>query len=168
MRTGGNVNGFMDLNMMRLVEAGQKPGPAIDATAPYLNGPNTFIQMRTLKGPEDARRQVQYWTDEGATSLKTYMQITRGELAAAINEAHRRGIKVTGHLCSVTYAEAAESRHRQSRARLLRRHGFRRRQEARRVPGPGRRARRRSPRSTRTARRSRRWCKTLIDKPTSR
>jgi len=107
MRTGGNVNGFMDLNMMRLVDAGQKPGPAIDATAPYLNGPNTFIQMRTLKGPEDARRQVQYWTDEGATSLKTYMQITRGELAAAINEAHRRGIKVTGHLCSVTYAEAA-------------------------------------------------------------
>jgi imidazolonepropionase-like amidohydrolase len=107
MRTGGNVNGFMDLNMMRLVESGQKPGPAIDATAPYLNGPNTFIQMRTLKGPEDARRQVQYWTDEGATSLKTYMQITRGELAAAINEAHRRGIKVTGHLCSVTYTEAA-------------------------------------------------------------
>lgn len=107
MRTGGNVNGFMDLNMMRLIEAGQKPGPAIDATAPYLNGPNTFIQMRVLKGPEDARRQVQYWTDEGATSLKTYMQITRGELAAAINEAHRRGIKVTGHLCSVTYAEAA-------------------------------------------------------------
>ncbi len=107
MRTGGNVNGFMDLNMMRLIDAGQKPGPAIDATAPYLNGPNTFIQMRTLKGPEDARRQVQYWTDEGATSLKTYMQITRGELAAAINEAHRRGIKVTGHLCSVTYAEAA-------------------------------------------------------------
>ena len=107
MRTGGNVNGFMDLNMMRQVEAGQKPGPAIDATAPYLNGPNSFIQMRTLKGPEDARRQVQYWTDEGATSLKTYMQITRGELAAAINEAHRRGIKVTGHLCSVTYAEAA-------------------------------------------------------------
>ena len=107
MRTGGNLNGFMDLNMMRAVEAGQKPGPSIDATAPYLNGPNPFIQMRTLKGPEDSRRQVQYWTDEGATSLKTYMQITRGELAAAINEAHRRGIKVTGHLCSVTYAEAA-------------------------------------------------------------
>lgn len=107
IRTGGNVNGFMDLNMAKLVATGQKPGPAIDATAPYLNGPNSFIQMRTLKGPEDARRQVQYWTDEGATSLKTYMQITRGELAAAVNEAHRRGIKVTGHLCSVTYAEAA-------------------------------------------------------------
>jgi len=107
MRTGGNVNGFMDLNLARLVAAGQKPGPAIDATAPYLNGPNTFIQMRGLQGPEDARKQVDYWTDEGATSLKLYMQITRGELAAAVNEAHRRGVKVTGHLCSVTYAEAA-------------------------------------------------------------
>ncbi len=90
MRTGGNVNGFMDLNMMRLVESGQKTGPAIDATAPYLNGVNTFIQMRALKGPEDARKQVQYWTDEGATSLKLYMQISRGELARAVNEAHRQ------------------------------------------------------------------------------
>ena len=30
--------------------AGQPPGPAIDATAPYLNGPNTFLQMRALEG----------------------------------------------------------------------------------------------------------------------
>ncbi len=108
MRTGGNVNGFMDLNMKRLIDAGSKAGPAMDATAPYLNGPNTFIQMRSLKGPDDARRQVNYWADEGATSFKAYMQITRAELGAAIDEAHKRGLKVTGHLCSVTYAEAAD------------------------------------------------------------
>ena len=36
------------------------------------------------------------------------MQITRAELGAAIDEAHKRGLKITGHLCSVTYAEAAE------------------------------------------------------------
>jgi enamidase len=108
MRTGGNVNGFMDLNMKRLIDAGNKAGPAMDATAPYLNGPNTFIQMRSLTGPEDARRQVNYWADEGATSFKAYMQITRAELGAAIDEAHKRGLKVTGHLCSVTYSEAAD------------------------------------------------------------
>lgn len=108
MRTGGNVNGFMDINMKRHIEAGNKAGPAIDATAPYLNGPNTFIQMRALKGPEDARRQVNYWADEGATSFKAYMQIARADLGAAIDEAHKRGLKVTGHLCSVTYAEAAD------------------------------------------------------------
>ena len=108
MRTGGNVNGFMDLNLKLAIDRGQKPGPAIDATAPYLNGPNTFIQMRTMKGADDARRQVAYWADEGFTSFKAYMQITRAELGAAIDEAHKRNMKITGHLCSVTYAEAAD------------------------------------------------------------
>ena len=50
---------------------------------------------------------MNYWADMGATSFKAYMQITRAELGAAIEEAHKRGLKVTGHLCSVTYAEAA-------------------------------------------------------------
>ena len=107
IRTGGNVNGFMDLNLKRLVEGGQKVGPAIDATAPYLNGPNTFQQMNTITEADDARRQVGYWADMGATSFKAYMQISRAALGAAIEEAHKRNLKVTGHLCSVTYAEAA-------------------------------------------------------------
>ena len=108
MRTGGNVNGFMDFTLKRLIDTGQQPGPAIDATAPYLNGPNPFLQMRALNDAEDARRQVNYWADMGATSFKTYMNITRAALGAAIDEAHKRGMKVTGHLCSVTYSEAAD------------------------------------------------------------
>jgi imidazolonepropionase-like amidohydrolase len=107
MRTGGNVNGFMDFTLKRLIDNGQQPGPAIDATAPYLNGPNQFLQMRALNDADDARRQVNYWADMGATSFKTYMNITRAALGAAIDEAHKRGTKVTGHLCSVTYSEAA-------------------------------------------------------------
>jgi enamidase len=107
MRTGGNVNGFMDLNLKRLVDSGQRAGPAIDATAPYLNGPNTFVQMRAITDADDARRQVTYWADMGATSFKAYMQISRAALGAAIAEAHARKLKITGHLCSVTYAEAA-------------------------------------------------------------
>lgn len=108
MRTGGNMNGFMDLNLKRRIEAGDKAGPDIDATAPYLNGPNAFIQMRALKGAADARAQVDYWADEGATSFKAYMQISRADLGAAIDQAHKRGLKVTGHLCSVTYSDAAD------------------------------------------------------------
>jgi enamidase len=108
LRTGGNVNGFMDLNLKRLVEEGGKAGPAIDATAPYLNGPNSFQQMRGITEAGDARRQVAYWADMGATSFKAYMNISRASLGAAIDEVHRRGLKITGHLCSVTYAEAAE------------------------------------------------------------
>jgi enamidase len=108
MRTGGNMSGTTDLNFMRMVEEGRRVGPAIDATAPYLNGPSGFAQMRALGGPEDARRQVAYWADEGATSFKAYMAITRAELSAVIDAAHQRGLKVTGHLCAVTYAEAAD------------------------------------------------------------
>ena len=108
MRTGGNMNGFMDLKLRRLIDSGQRAGPSIDATAPYLNGPNNFTQLRELNGPDDARKQVEYWAGEGATSFKAYMNIRRDELGAAIAAAHARGLKVTGHLCSVTYAEAAD------------------------------------------------------------
>jgi enamidase len=107
MRTGGNVNGVMDITLARRAAALEVAAPAIDATAPYLNGPNTFLQMHSLRDADDARRQVAYWADMGATSFKAYMQITRAQLGAAIEEAHKRGLKVTGHLCSVTYAEAA-------------------------------------------------------------
>ena len=108
MRTGGNMNGYMDINLMRAIDSGQKPGPAIDATAPYVNGPNQFQQMTHVQDAEQARRHVAYWADQGATSLKAYMQISRAALGAAIQEAHKRGLKVTGHLCSVTYSEAAD------------------------------------------------------------
>ena len=107
MRTGGNVNGVMDIKLKQEIAAGRQAGPDIDATAPYLNGPNSFLQMHGMKDPADARTQVAYWAGMGATSLKAYMNITRAQLGAAIEEAHARGIKVTGHLCSVTYAEAA-------------------------------------------------------------
>jgi imidazolonepropionase-like amidohydrolase len=51
---------------------------------------------------------VDYWAGEGATWIKAYTDIRRAELQAVITEAHRRGIKVTGHLCSVSYSEAVD------------------------------------------------------------
>jgi enamidase len=108
MRTAGNTNGVMDIELKRQIDAGTQAGPAIDATAPYLNGPQGMLQMHPLKDAEDARTQVAYWAGLGATSFKAYMQITRDELKASIEEAHRRGMKITGHLCSVTYTEAAD------------------------------------------------------------
>jgi enamidase len=109
MRTAGNVNGYSDFAIKAQIDAGQKPGPWIDATAPYLQGPGGVAgQMYILKDAADARRNVNFWADAGATSFKAYMNITRDELRAAIEEAHKRGLKVTGHLCSVTFREAAE------------------------------------------------------------
>jgi imidazolonepropionase-like amidohydrolase len=92
-----------------MIDTGKMPGPKIHITGPYLEGAGSFTpQLHELSGPEDAVRLVNYWIDEGATSFKAYMHITRAELSAAIKAAHARGIKVTGHLCSVGFSEAAE------------------------------------------------------------
>jgi len=108
MRTAGNVNGIMDINLARRIAAGEAPGPAIDATAPYVNGPSAFLQMHAIQSADEARQHVAYWAGQGATSLKAYMQVSRAALKAAIDEGHRRGMKITGHLCSVTFGEAAD------------------------------------------------------------
>jgi len=109
MRTTGSVEPYADLNVKSLIDAGAMPGPHMDVTAPYLEGKGSpFIQMHQLKDADDARRMVNFWADQGATSFKAYMNITRAELGAAIDEAHKHGLKVTGHLCSVTYPEAAD------------------------------------------------------------
>lgn len=109
MRTTGSVETYADLNLKRDIDAGKLPGPHIDVTGPYLEGSTSrFIQMPHLTSPEQARQLVEYWADQGATSFKAYMNITRAELKAAIDAAHQRGLKITGHLCSVTYKEAAE------------------------------------------------------------
>jgi imidazolonepropionase-like amidohydrolase len=109
MRTTGSVEPYADLNLKRDIDAGKLPGPHLDVTGPYLEGAESyFLQMPHLTSPDDARQTVEYWADRGVTSFKAYMNITRAELKAAIDTAHKRGIKVTGHLCSVTYKEAAE------------------------------------------------------------
>ncbi len=109
IRTGGSMHPYADLNLKRAIDEGRVPGPKMNVTGPYLEGPGLSIMgVKTLRGPDDARAMVAYWADECVESFKAYMHISQAELGAAIEEAHRRGIKVTGHLCSVTYREAAD------------------------------------------------------------
>jgi imidazolonepropionase-like amidohydrolase len=110
MRTTGSVEPYLDLNLRREIDAGHLVGPHMDVTAPYLEGPNSpFVQMHNLTGPDDARAFVDYWASQGVTSYKAYMNITRAELKTAIDAAHAHHLKVTGHLCAVTYPEAVEA-----------------------------------------------------------
>jgi imidazolonepropionase-like amidohydrolase len=109
MRTGGSMEPYTDLNIRRAIDEGKIPGPTIDVTGPYLEGPGLpILAVKALRDEEDAREMVRYWAVEGATSFKAYMHISRKELAAAIAEVHERKLKITGHLCSVTYREAAD------------------------------------------------------------
>jgi imidazolonepropionase-like amidohydrolase len=109
IRTTGSVQPYLDLEIKKLIDGGRMIGPKMFITAPYLEGPGAYTPvMHELTGPDDARRMVNYWADQGATSFKAYMNITRDELRAAVGEAHKRGLKITGHLCSIGYREAAE------------------------------------------------------------
>jgi hypothetical protein len=84
------------------------PGPKLYITGPYLEGKGAFTpQMHELADAADASKTVNFWADQGVTSFKAYMNITRAELKAAVEAAHQRGIKVTGHLCSIGFREAA-------------------------------------------------------------
>lgn len=107
IRTGGSGSWSSDVQVREAIERGDLPGPDVDLTSPYLNRPRlTWLEFSS--GAERGTKLVAKWADRGATSFKAYEHLTRDELSGAIQEAHRRGLKVTGHLCAVTYAEAAE------------------------------------------------------------
>jgi imidazolonepropionase-like amidohydrolase len=107
LRTTGSIEPYTDLKVRARIDAGAMPGPHMDVTAPYLEGAGTqFAQMHELQGPQEATRFVDFWAASGMSSFKAYMHITRAELAAATRAAHRHGMKLTGHLCSVTWPEA--------------------------------------------------------------
>lgn len=108
-RTTGSVEPYTDLNMKHQIDSGLSPGPDLDVTGPYLDGPGTFVTMaRELTNAADATSTVDYWSHVGVTSFKAYMWIPPEALKAAIDAAHANGHKITGHLCSVGFTEAAE------------------------------------------------------------
>jgi enamidase len=109
MRTAGSMQPYSDINIKKAIETGQIPGPKIRVTSPYFNNPGLpLFAVKGLKGPEDARRMVEYWDSEGVDDFKAYMHISQANLKVVIDEAHKRGKKVTGHLGAVTYREAAD------------------------------------------------------------
>ncbi|HEX2168067.1 MAG TPA: amidohydrolase family protein, partial [Longimicrobiales bacterium] len=106
IRTTGSMSPYSELNLRKAINDGDTPGPRMHVTGPYLSGEGAGGGMHQVATAEDARRVVAYWAEEGATWFKFYTRITRDAMKAAIDEAHRRGVKPTGHLCSVGYREA--------------------------------------------------------------
>jgi imidazolonepropionase-like amidohydrolase len=108
IRTTGALEAYTDLELKKEIDKGETPGPKMHVTGPYLEGEGSWaLQMHHLTGPEDATKTVNFWLDEGVDNFKAYMFITPAELSAAVAAAHKRGAKVTGHLCSIGFREAA-------------------------------------------------------------
>lgn len=109
IRTTGSMFPYNELNMKRAIDGGTLAGPRMHITGPYLNGTGAspLSQERYLANEGEARRVIAYWAAEGATWIKVMSDVTRPLLAVMIDEAHKHGMKVTAHLCSVTFREAA-------------------------------------------------------------
>jgi imidazolonepropionase-like amidohydrolase len=108
IRTTGSIEPYTDLEIKKAIDGGNMPGPKMHVTGPYLEGAGSWaLQLHQLTGAEDATKTVNFWLDQGVDNFKAYMFITPAELSAAIAAAHKRGAKVTGHLCSIGFREAA-------------------------------------------------------------
>lgn len=106
--TAGSMLPYQELNMARAVTEGRLPGPHFLITGPYLDGGNSVsTNAKALATPAEATRSLDFWHAEGVRWVKVQGRISRAMLGHVIRQAHARGMKVTGHLCSVTFAEAA-------------------------------------------------------------
>ena len=107
IRTTGSIEPYTDLELKKWIDSGKLIGPKMWVTGPYLEGKDAFIpQLHQIESPQQARDMVDFWVAQGVTSFKAYNTLTREELGAAIQQAHKHNIKLTGHLCSVTFPEA--------------------------------------------------------------
>jgi imidazolonepropionase-like amidohydrolase len=107
-RTTGSMEPYADLSLKKLIDKGEKPGPKLRITGPYIGDLLGIApQLHTLADADDAGRTVDYWAAEGVTSFKAYMGIKPEELKVAVEHAHAKGLKITGHLCAVGFREAA-------------------------------------------------------------
>lgn len=106
-RTAGSMDPYGDLGVKREIDAGRAIGPDFDLTTPYLDSaPPSIPQFYALRDADDARETLRFWRARGFTSVKAYANIAPDILRVVIEEAHRLGMKVTGHLCSVGYEQA--------------------------------------------------------------
>jgi imidazolonepropionase-like amidohydrolase len=108
MRTGGSIQPQTDLNVKQWINEGKMTGPKMHITGPFIEREGPKVpELGFIGNTAEVAKIVNYWADKGVTSFKVYNNITKEDLRVAVAEAHKRGLKVTGHLCSLTYEEAS-------------------------------------------------------------
>ena len=109
IRTGGSIEPQTDLNIKKMINEGKMIGPDMDVTAPYFEREGWDIpSLNIIKDSAEASASVNFWADKGCTSFKMYVHALPEDLIAVVGEAHKRHLKVTGHIGTISYREAAD------------------------------------------------------------
>lgn len=104
-RTAGGFDLEGDIALKRQIDAGWLPGPDLDVTV-FIEGPKSMDTMPKLEDAAAARREVAYWANRGATSIKLFFDATPDIAAGAVAEAKAHHMGIAGHLCA-THVETA-------------------------------------------------------------
>ncbi|OEJ99701.1 amidohydrolase family protein [Roseivirga misakiensis] len=109
IRTAGSIEAQTDLNIRKAIQDGKMLGPKMDLTSPFIEREGTPVpEVGVIRSSDEAAEMVNYWSKRGINSFKVYQNVTKEDLRRVVEAAHAVGKKVTGHICSVTYREAAE------------------------------------------------------------
>ena len=108
LRTAGAENPMYDLNLKRQIDSGFLVGPGMFVTGPMFNDVSAgFLGDFIVSNYEEGRKATAFWAEKGCTSFKVYSDISTEALRGVIDEAHARGLMVTGHLGKMSCMEAA-------------------------------------------------------------
>lgn len=108
IQTCGTGNAREEIEIAKSIRRGEQPGPEIINSGPYFTGPAGKPHFIRFTDEKMVRDTIRYWAEQGVKWLKVYRHTRPQDLAVIVDEAHKQGLKVAGHLCATTYAEAAE------------------------------------------------------------
>jgi imidazolonepropionase-like amidohydrolase len=88
------------------IEQGEQIGPRI-ILAGFIDGPGPYEgPVKVLAAtPEEARERVDHYADLGYVQIKVYSSVKPELVPVIIDEAHKRGLRVSGHVPSGMIAE---------------------------------------------------------------
>jgi imidazolonepropionase-like amidohydrolase len=96
------------VTLRNMVATGALPGPTITTCGRILNSsnfdPEPFLPVH---GAEEIRREIRWQKAAGVDCIKVYASMPPDFVAVAIDEAHKNGLPVIGHLQRTTWSEAA-------------------------------------------------------------
>jgi imidazolonepropionase-like amidohydrolase len=105
----GSMDPGGDLAMKRRIDTGFWEGPRYFLAGEYLEmDPVTVRWMNPLFTPEEARLKIDYWSAQGASSIKMYARMSGEIMRTSAEHAHEMGLRVYAHVGATEWKDAIE------------------------------------------------------------